>query len=90
MDNISKDNYRVLRLLRNGDKYDYITKLTLPLTIDCVDNLINFIKQHINKKYSISGFRLFNYQGLDFSETDLDSVKETSEQSMIFYALKSK
>jgi len=81
---------RVIRLVRNGDKYDYLIKITLNQSTNNLESLNAQIKQHINKKYSLSGLRIFNYQGLDFSSSDLDSINLSHTNSIIFYAPRSK
>ncbi len=77
---------KTIRLLRNGDKYDYIQKLTLKSNINKIDDLIKQIKSllNINLKSEIT-FTLYTYQGSLFTEYCLENVNLSVYSSIIFY-----
>lgn len=81
----TKNNYNIIKVLRNGDKYDYITKLGISQFTDSLDSLINQIKLSI-KRNQYQSIKIFNYNGLEFSSTDLDQIKSSVTSSLIFYA----
>jgi len=79
-DILSKDDNRHIKLLKNGDHFDKIKKLSLNASIIKLSDLVKHIKVYLKLNTKKDAFlKLFNISGLEYSQMDMD------ENNIAFY-----